>query len=408
MLFGVVIVGAACQGGGGPGATGGASPASQPASVSAQPSADLPSAEPTDATATEAPVAVDAGPWIADVCELYVGYFDSDLAIDEEIPIPSGTLEEARTAWVARLDRYAPLNEDWLVDLEQLGPIPGGEPLYEALAAWNGRRIQSTADFRTAIEQAASLEELQAVVTAGGTTDYEDTKPIYISLAELAPDVLSELAAYEGQCNAANVEAAAIPQGRDTADFSQTVLEDDFEGEQVWSTDPMQGHEATQADGVYRITTAEVLPEGGQYWVSSTSVAHDPATFGDVRIEATITRDASMFAGFACRDDGAEDHSAYLMQVAGTLVAVWRKAPAFELVARRTFAELSTTLDLAMECVGGADGTPVTIAVEIDGERVVEWVDENPLAAEGYVGMVAGSRVAGDDVSFEEIRVLIP
>ena len=340
-----------------------------------------------------------------------------EIEVDEPLPA-DGTLEQLRDALLQRLDRVLPMYDQLRQRLSQLPAAAGAEPLREALDVWVRDAEGLDLAFQSNVRGAASVDVLRTVHADWDSSSTRALFLLHASVARVSDGIRSALAVYEGDCDELHVEAAGLPTGYETPSFDTERIEDGFDAVPVWYADSFIGGRAEQTGDEYRVT----ITEAGSGWWVNTHLTHTPAVFGDVRIQTSLSiggpADEFTFTegGLICRDSGSEAPAAYVVVVrsygvdprAGAAVLVWKKDPDYRLVARRTLLEIDVReVALALACVGGGDESPVTLVVDVDGDRALEWSDRAPLAPQGFVGMIASS-ASPAVVSFRDIRVVTP
>lgn len=375
---------------------------------------------PRPSATRSAPQISDPDAWVAEACAAYGGFRADAKAIVTANPLPqNGTLDSSRSIHLLRLRRILPLYEAVQSRLSALPALADLEPLGTALVSWarDARALDVT--YRDTVRSAASLDALRASHADWDAAGTRLMFRLYDSVALVAPAGRSALAAYDGDCEELPLEAAGVPTPREIPEFDDVAITENFAEIPVWYADTFQGGRAEQVEGEYRVTVTD--PAGSGWWVN-TELTHQPARFGDVRVETVLTVEGpttqftSAGGGLICRDSGGDAASAYVAVVRsygtdpreGAVLLVWEKNPEYSLVARRTLSSLDIgQVELALTCIGGTGDSPVTLALDVDGSRVLEWIDETPIAAEGFVGMLATS-TSRASMSFEEITVRVP
>lgn len=369
-------------------------------------------------TPSPGPQITDATAWIAEACSAYGGFRGAAKAIGNAVLAPPDSpLDEMRESHLARLEQVLPLYDSLRARLSALPTLASLEALHAGLLVWARDAEGLDLAFQATVRGVASVEALQSAHAKWDADGTRLTFELYDSVGALPVDSRAGLAAYEGDCEELPLEAAGFPLPREMPDFDEVAIEESFDEIPVWYTDTFQGGRAEEVDGAYRVTVTDAAGSG--WWVN-TELTHQPGSFADVRVETVVSASgpADEFttadAGLICRDSG--EGAAYVVVLraygvdrsGGVVLLVWKKNPDYALVARRTLRSVDMRqVPLGLTCLGGEDGSPVTLAVDIDGHRMLEWVDEAPLAPEGFVGMLASS-TSPASFTFEEIRVRVP
>lgn len=195
---------------------------------------------------------------------------------------------------------------------------------------------------------------------------------------------------------------------------SGVLLKEDFsEVSERWSPDDYAGITSEITDGGYRVS----LARRNQSWREATSFSggiEHPA----VVITATVVVEAAAddtTVGVTCEsnpgdaDDitGLFGHYEGVIALDGRARIVRNLNDDEEVLARSdTGVELRAgeAIDLELTCVNADDETKVSL--EVNGERVVEAMEQGPLAGFEGAGMSAAAAGSGLEVVFDELEAV--
>lgn len=324
------------------------------------------------------------------------------MQIGTDVPDPTDrTLDNLRQVYRDRSPLLHTLFGDILGRLETLAPIPGVEPLADSLKDEVSSQDASLVLFDADVEAATSVEDLDAALeaTAGRIHGFVESAR---AVAALPLAVTDELATVTSGCRNLEYDALARVHGVETKDFASTAVEDDFASAGLWPDGPFNGGTTDYVDGTLRVT----FTEAGNHGITTKGI--DPSRYHDVRVEATYSIDEFALSGLSCRGNGERR---YTVQVNPTgLVLIYRWGDTQTLLGRRAMpvgAVAAGAVNLAIECIDG-NLSPLRINVYLDGERVAEVSDPDPLGPDGVIGMFAQGLGGTAVTAYDDFAVLVP
>jgi hypothetical protein len=303
--------------------------------------------------------------------------------------------------WAARRAHIEPAAAAAIARLDALTPPTGGEPFHAALRAEFSE--QGAAEFFDAVAAAETAETIFGLDAQRTGRLLGALSNSLRSVPMLDQPLIDALAAITSGCRFFEFDARAAPQDRPTEDFSEIAIDDSFDADSAFSSGAFEdGSEVSVADGELAVT----FP-GGQGFHQVLTDSLGDALYHDARIEATIRNGGSGLAGLVCRSDGGSGYGVVVNPMG--LILIYRFGQSQPLIGRAAAPDgfdAALGYHLAIECVRG-NLDPLLIAVELDGVRIAEVLDNDPFASEGYVGMFTQWLAAGSETVFEDFKVTV-
>ena len=362
-----------------------------------------------DVVETALPESVVVEDWVASICDIEQGLLDTVDEIRGAVDVTSLSFEQRRENEAREHPLRMAAFEGTRERLRELAAPEGAESFQDALIAEMDVVIAAQHESAEAIAAAESLAEIEEAGAQYAAASGEANRNRLMAVGELPDEVRAALAAYESGCRFLNLEARGVPEAAESPIDWTVAYETDFEADQLWDiteANPAEGVPAINyVDGRYRWEFAAA----GGYTVYSLDIL-DVETHLDVRLEADVAVDGTNTeAGLTCRDTAEQWYEA-VITVGGTVRIQRSSAAEPVFLAQRTSDAVrpGDANRLTLECYGdgGADG-PVTLAVSANGERLIEIVDDDALAAPGYVGMAAGTNGPGV-ATFDNLVISTP
>lgn len=207
----------------------------------------------------------------------------------------------------------------------------------------------------------------------------------------------------------ATEEGAAIEKGAPGV----VLIEDTFDNdENAWNPADERQFQAEIGKGTLSYTVPKPFPKGFYYVAWPTSTEPQAKKLTDVRIDTTVTTTGPGVVGIVCRlaDPEGGDLSEYEFKWGNAGLALITKAspkgkvslvasnpPLKELqklkpgqAVQNPPYDTTGTYEASATCVGGKNGSPVELALSINGKKVVAGTDRRKPIESGIAGVYLG------------------